>query len=59
MIAARATPWILFKETGELACKRCGKTAFPASSNYAEIRIEGERFQLAHKSCKPKPVVKP
>lgn len=53
MMSNRATPWILFKEDGQLVCKRCGKSCYLVGATYDEIRIEGERFQLAHKPCKP------
>jgi hypothetical protein len=29
MSLLRNTPWIVFKETGELVCKRCGECSVP------------------------------
>lgn len=54
MTSNRNTPWIHFRESGELVCTRCDKRYVPTGASFEEIKIEGERFALAHKKCKPK-----
>jgi len=53
MTFRRNTPWIIYKETGELTCRRCGACILPpAGSSFAQIEITGDRFQQKHKLCK-------